>query len=198
MVQKRRSVSAAMPIPNWGMSRSRKVRIKFSRHCRLAESDTARYDLGKPPLIHSCWRLEDPISHSVNPARSTNPILPANDSETPLIKTGDADPRSRNCAFCPGRSARTRSSSNSSGLRCASSMITRPVRVPSARRGTDRRRRSTGFSKSNTVDGTCSAIAWAKVVLPHCRGPSRAVMGCTSNDCSIRWRVRVWESCGHE
>jgi len=39
---------------------------------------------------------------------------------------GEAEPRSRKCAGFCGRSARTRSSSNKSGRRCTSSMMTSP------------------------------------------------------------------------
>ena len=44
--------------------------------------------------------------------------------------------------------------------------------------GAERRWISMGFSRSKIEDGSCIAIKSAVVVLPHCRGPSRAVTGC--------------------
>ena len=41
---------------------------------------------------------------------------------------------------------------------------------------------STGFSRSKNVDGSCIAIILAKVVLPHCLGPSSAAAGWIRKD----------------
>src|SRR5437870_1968722 len=49
IVQKRRMAGAATPMPSWGRSRSRKVRMKPSRQRQLASRVRAVKEDGKPP-----------------------------------------------------------------------------------------------------------------------------------------------------
>src|SRR4030042_6834827 len=98
MVQKRLRVIEGIEIPSCGISRSRNVRMKLSRQSRLAESSEARKDLGNPPRVQRRAKCAGPTSFKSNPERSTNPIRPARDSETPLTNWREAEPRSRNLA----------------------------------------------------------------------------------------------------
>jgi len=75
---------------------------------------------------------------------------PARDSETPLTR-GEAEPSKRKRVLLWGRSTRTRRSSNNSGRRCTSSMTSNSERASKALKGAERRRISTGFSRSKYV-----------------------------------------------
>ena len=55
MVQKRWSAVAEIVIPNWGKSRSRKVRMNSRRHCILSTAVRARYERG---LLHDGFRRQ--------------------------------------------------------------------------------------------------------------------------------------------
>ncbi len=169
--------AAGTPIPSWGTSRSRKVRMKPSRQARLSPLDRARNDRGSPPLSHNLGHEAGPVSRTSNPESSTNSTRPARVSETPRTMSGDALPSTRNRAGLRGRSTRTRSTPNSSGLAWISSRITSPRSAPRTSSGFCSRRRSGWDSRSNTAALRPSANARANVVLPHWRGPSRAVTG---------------------
>ena len=80
IVHNRRMAAAGIEIPNWGMSLSRKVRMKPSRQATLSSSVSARNERGKPPRTQRRCSDVAPTSSRLKPARSTNSTRPASDS----------------------------------------------------------------------------------------------------------------------
>src|SRR4029450_8649492 len=109
----------------------------------------------------------------------------------------EEEPRRRNGPGRPVASITRRKTGKRSGTRCISSRQKsvagrwlRCIRKKSS--GSAKRRRSEGRSRSSrTVWGHCPTVARTSVVLPHCRGPTRATAGKSCNACSRRlciWR----------
>ena len=169
--------------PSWGMSRSRKVSTKLSRHSAEAAASAARKLRGKPPRSQSVCHgvsisVPAPTSPKWKPDKSTMPTRPASVSDVARTMVGDALPSSRKRVSECGRSSSTRKVSNNAGCRCTSSITTKPDSGDSICSGDSNRRRSTARSKSKKVTSdSASAIIRASVDLPHCRGPTKATAG---------------------
>ena len=170
--------------------------MKSRRHRKLTSSLAARYERGNPPRTQSRRQFRDPTSERSKPPRSTNATLPASDSDTPRTSSGDALPRSKKRAGVPGRSARGRIASKSSGRRWTSSMMTRPSRGARVSSGSVSRARPVAVSRSKRWTSRRCAASWrASVVFPHWRGPRRAQTGlcfsAATTAPSDRRRIRV-------
>ena len=123
-------------------------------------------------------------SASEKPPTSTKRMRPASVSDTPLIRSQEALPSSRKTAFRFRSSQIGRRTSNSPGIRCTSSMTTRPSLRRSSLSGvSESAARVVATSRSKTVDGPGHADATcpARVVLPTCRAPSRATTGASDS-----------------
>lgn len=175
-----------MLMPNWGTSRSRKVRMNAFLHAKLDASESASHERGNPPRSQRCCHASFPTSSSEKPCMSIKLVLPARVSDTPRTSAGDALPRRRNRAVLSGLSARTRRTGKSSGRRCTSSMITNPRFPASTSMGFASAASSAGSSRSKKVAGVLCAMIRAMVVLPHWRGPSRVTTGAIAKAFSIR------------
>jgi len=179
-------------MPNCGISRSRNVRIKLSLQVAELSSLEARNDRGNPPRCHRSLQLVAPVSWRWNGPKSTNPTRPARDSETPLMRLGEALPSKRNRVLCSGRSNSTRRVSKRAGWRWISSMTTSPSNSDRACSGASNLRRSAALSKSKKVHRfSVPAIRRASVVLPHWRGPARATAECAANALRIESKACI-------